>query len=300
MEEAVGKNWLEVALNGPWTKKRQPGIPVSVADIVEQGIACVNAGASIVHVHAYDEKTGEQKDDAEIYAKIIGGIRSKVDAIVYPTMPASGINRVNGDLSAEQRYAHVEALASQGMLEWMAIDPGSVNFAHYDELKEDRPGFVYVNSEEHIRHALAIAHRYGLHPTYAIYEPGFARLGANLSWRADCPDPVYRFMLSAGFTFSFPPEDYALTAYLNLLDQIAPGSNWMISGFDVDILPLIPRTVMERGHVRVGLEDAPFGCGQTNVELVEEAGKLIENAGGTLATAADVRIASSTDALESA
>ena len=57
MHEALGKNWLEVALNGPWTRKRQPGIPVSVAEIVEQGIACVNAGASIVHVHAYDENT---------------------------------------------------------------------------------------------------------------------------------------------------------------------------------------------------------------------------------------------------
>jgi uncharacterized protein (DUF849 family) len=72
----------------------------------------------------------------------------------------------------------------------------------------------------------------------------------------------------------------------------------MISGLDVDVLPLVPRAVMERGHVRVGLEDAPFGTERSNVELVEEAVQLIENAGGTLATAADVRIASSADALE--
>ncbi len=298
MHEALGKNWLEVALNGPWTRKRQPGIPVSVAEIVEQGIACVNAGASIVHVHAYDEKTGEQKDDPEIYAKIIEGIRSKVDAIVYPTIPAAGLNRTDGDLSAEQRYAHVDALAAKGMLEWAAIDPGSVNFAHYDDLNKDAQGFVYMNSEEHIRHALEIVRRYGLHPSYAIYEPGFARLGANLHWRESCPDPIYRLMFSRGFTFGFPPEDYALTAYLNLIDQVAPGSNWMIAGLDVDILPLVPRTVMERGHVRVGLEDAPFGCERSNVELVEAAAKLIENAGGALATATDVRVSSSQDALE--
>ncbi len=298
MHEALNKNWLEVALNGPWTRKRQPGIPVSVADIVEQGIACVNAGASIVHVHAYDEKTGEQSDDAKTYARIIEGIRSKVNAIVYPTIPAAGFNRAGGDLSAEQRYAHVATLAADGLLEWLAVDPGSVNFAHYDDLNKDKQGFVYTNPEEHIHYALELARRYGLHPSYAIYEPGFARLGANRHWRESSPDPVYRLMFSRGFTFGFPPEDYALTAYLNLLDQVAPGSNWMIAGLDVDVLPLVPRAVMERGHVRVGLEDAPFGCERSNVALVEEAAKLIEDAGGALATATEVRLASSPDALE--
>jgi 3-keto-5-aminohexanoate cleavage enzyme len=56
--------------------------------------------------------------------------------------------------------------------------------------------------------------------------------------------------------------------------------------------------VMERGHVRVGLEDAPFGCEIGNAEQVEAAARAIENAGGSLATAAEVRIASSADALE--
>ena len=124
MHEAIGKTWLEVALNGAWTRERQPGIPVSVAEIVEQGIACVKAGASIVHVHAYDEATGHQKDDPELYARIIEGIRSKVDAIVYPTVPAAGLNKIDGASTAEQRYAHIEALATNGLLEWAVVDPG--------------------------------------------------------------------------------------------------------------------------------------------------------------------------------
>ena len=39
--------WLEVALNGPWTTDKQPRIPVTVADIVEEGVACAKAGASV-------------------------------------------------------------------------------------------------------------------------------------------------------------------------------------------------------------------------------------------------------------
>ena len=48
------ETWIEVALNGPWGQQRQPGIPIMVGDIVEQAVACANAGAAIVHVHAYD------------------------------------------------------------------------------------------------------------------------------------------------------------------------------------------------------------------------------------------------------
>ena len=44
-----GKTWLEVVLNGPWTRKHQPRIPVTVKEIVEEGIACVKAGAANVH-----------------------------------------------------------------------------------------------------------------------------------------------------------------------------------------------------------------------------------------------------------
>jgi uncharacterized protein (DUF849 family) len=80
-----------------------------------------------------------------------------------------------------------------------------------------------------------------------------------------------------------------LTAYLNLLDQVAPGSPWMVGGLAVDVLALIPRAIAEGGHVRVGLEDAPLGSERSNLQWVEEARTRIENAGGELATAGEVR-----------
>tara|TARA_B110000483_G_scaffold73974_1_gene92014 strand:- start:1450 stop:2364 length:915 start_codon:yes stop_codon:yes gene_type:complete len=293
MEDVTSKTWLEVALNGPWTQKKQSGIPVKVDDIVQQGIDCVNAGASIVHVHAYDEQTGQQKDEADIYKRIIDGIRSKVDAVVYPTVPNSGMNPIAEQSTGEDRYAHIESLAKDGYLEWTVLDPGSCNISHYDHLKKDEVGYVYQNSERDVRHGMSIARQHGLHPSYAIYEPGFIRLGATLHWRESTLEPIYRLMFSSGFTFGFPPEDYALTAYLNLLDQVAPGCNWMVSGLDVDVIPLIPRVVMEGGHIRIGLEDAPFGCLKSNVELVEKAVESIQGAGGDLARAAEVRLAAS-------
>ncbi len=83
------KTWLEVALNGPWGKRRHPDLPVTVAKIVADGIACVEAGAAILHVHPYDEATGRQEHDWRIYAWIIEGIKARVDAIIYPTIPTT-------------------------------------------------------------------------------------------------------------------------------------------------------------------------------------------------------------------
>lgn len=283
------KTWLEVALNGAWGRARQPNIPIAVDEIIAEGVACVKAGAAIVHVHAYDEASGRQKDDPDLYARIITGIRAECDAIVYPTIPFLGMDGFAQQMSPTARFAHTEELARRDLLEWAAIDPGSCNITGYDELREDREGFVYLNPESHVRHALGLARRYRFHPAYAIYEPGFARLGASLHWRCSCPTPIYRFMFSSGYTFGFPPDDYGLTAYLNLLDQVAPGAHWMVGGLAVDVLPLIPRTVAEGGHVRVGLEDVPFGSQRSNLQWVEAAAESIDRCGGSLAKAEDVR-----------
>ena len=64
------KVWLEVALNGPWGRQRQPRIPIEPSEIIAEGIAAAEAGAAIIHVHAYDPATGKQNDDPEIYAEL--------------------------------------------------------------------------------------------------------------------------------------------------------------------------------------------------------------------------------------
>jgi len=265
--------WLEVALNGGWGRHYQPGIPMAIADIVAEGIACAQEGAAIVHVHAYDEASGRQHDDADVYARIIEGIRARCDCIVYPTIP------LGGDTSAAARFAAIEGLARRGLLECAVVDPGSVNIA----------GYVYLNSDEHIRHGLALAARHRFHPGYAIYEPGFLRLGAKLAREAAAPQPIYRFMFSQGLSFGFPPAEYALEAYLRLLAEVAPGSPWMVAGLDVDILPLAGAAATRGGHVRVGLEDAPLGSTRSNLEWVQAARSAILAAGSSLASPAEVR-----------
>ena len=114
----------------PWSRALQPGIPDTIEAIVEEGIACAQAGATIIHTHAYDGG-GPQTFDWQVYARIIEGIRAKVDVPVYPSYPTILTTDVNGALSVADpavRFAHIEALAARGLLEFAIVDPGSVNF----------------------------------------------------------------------------------------------------------------------------------------------------------------------------
>ena len=282
--------WLEVALNGPWSRSRQALIPVLADEIVADAIRCADAGASILHFHAYDPVSGRQRDDYEIYAPIIERIRARVDVICYPTVPFAGSTDAPVPLTPAQRFSAVEKLVNAGLIEWSVVDPGSTNISHYADILEGKEGFVYANPESHVRYGLALAQKHCMTPSYAIYEPGFMRLGAALHKAyPGAPIPIYRLMFSDHIAFGFPPADWALDAYLTLLAQVAPNAPWMVAGLGVEIQPLIEMAVRRGGHVRVGLEDAPMGSVIDNRALADDAVRRIRAAGGSLASAAEVR-----------
>lgn len=283
------KVWLEVALNGSWTRALQPRIPVTAEAIVAEGVACVRAGAAVVHAHTLDPRTGRQNADPDNCAAFMRGIRDEVDAIVYPT--AIDMPMPEGD---EARYATSVELSRRGLLEWGVLDPGSTNLAACERGAAGGllRGTLYANPVPTLVAGIELAAKHQFHPAYACYEPGFVRAGAALH-RAQpgAPQPIYRFMFSDRFTFSFPPTEWALDAYVRLLEAESPGAPWMIAGLGVDIFPLIPAAVVRGGHIRVGLEDAPLGCERSNLDLVQEAVAAIRRAGAEPATASDVRAA---------
>ncbi|MFB6311839.1 MAG: 3-keto-5-aminohexanoate cleavage protein [Salinirussus sp.] len=283
----MAPTWIEAAINGRWGKSRQPGSPTTVEECIAEGVACVEAGASIVHVHSFDGD--DEVDDVDTYAAIIEGIQDRVDAIVYPTRPSAGIE-VDATIPATERYETSDELGRRGLLEWGVVDPGTINMTTYETIANDETGTLFLNPESHLRTGLEVMAEHGASPAYAIYEPGFVRLGAALADRfSNISQPIYRFMFSDAFTFNYPPEPYALESLVRLLHHEAGDVPWMVSGLRVDISPLIREAVNRGGHVRVGLEDAPLGTDRSNVDWVEHAAAEIRAAGGTVASAAEVR-----------
>lgn len=281
------KTWIETAINGAWTRRLQPNIPVTAQEVISEGVACVKAGAAVIHAHTLDPDTGKQNNNLENCIAFISGIRSQVDAIVYPTAAPIPLP---DDWNA--RYATTVELVKRGLCEWGFLDPGSCNFYQSDSSAPSLFGSdgVYSNPNGALELGIELAATHKYHPAYACYEPGFVRQGAALHRKQPtAPVPIYRFMFSSSFTFSFPPEPWAPEAYVKLLETVAPGSPWMAAGLAVDVLPLIPTIVALGGHIRVGLEDAPFHSSRKNIELVDAAVNAIQKAGSEPATAADIR-----------
>jgi len=290
MAENTKDIWVEVALNGPWGKARQPMMPIAVEHIVKEAIEAAAAGAGIVHFHAYDEQTGVQKDDWQIYARIIEGIRAKADVIAYPTVPLAGSALTGEAKTAEERSRHIDELGRRGLIEWAVVDPGSVNFTRYDSDRSGEAAFVYLNPEDHVREGMRVCVKHGIRPSFAIYEPGFARLGANLASKfPGLKRPVYRWMLSDEYAWGLPPKSYALDAYLALLSEVSPGSPWMIAGLGVDIEPLVPEALARGGHIRIGLEDAHLHDVRSNAQILERALRLLTKNGASSASPASIR-----------
>ena len=58
----------------------------------------------------------------------------------YPAIPPEG-------MTPAVRFAHVEALAERGLIDFAVIDPGSVNFTMTTATATTKPAFTYLNPE---------------------------------------------------------------------------------------------------------------------------------------------------------
>ena len=159
------------------------------------------------------------------------------------------------------------------------MDPGSVNFTPDNDDIGGKAGRHRINPEDHVRYVLDFAARHRLHPDFAIYEPGFLRAGAALARAA-----AHRFRSTASCSATrsrsaFRPSLCAIGPIWRCWRK-RPGAPWMIAGVSADIRPLIGETVARGGHIRVGLEDAPLGTKASNLEMVEEAVRMVREYGG--------------------
>src|SRR4030067_3771699 len=71
------------------TRQQTPYIPVTPEEIAQSGIEAWKVGASVLHVHVRDPKTGSGTQDVSIFKEVVDRIRSETDAILCLT--TSGI-----------------------------------------------------------------------------------------------------------------------------------------------------------------------------------------------------------------
>lgn len=279
---------IEAAINGVRRKQQNPNVPRTPEEIITDSLACLDAGASIIHAHNKALRVTGPEAVEDYVAAWVPILEQRPDALWYPTGMVSD--------SSEVRLAHHEALADLGLLKIAFVDPGSANTGWTDD--DGLPsGPVYVNDYAHIRAAFGQCERRGLAPSVAIYEPGWlnttlvyhraGRLPKGAMIKLYFGDTWGLMARSEGVSFGLPPTEHALLAYLDMLEGTQ--LPWSVSVWGGDLLATpVARLALERGgHLHVGLEEFHVpGRQPTNVELIEEAVALCEEVGRPVADCA--------------
>ncbi|HEX6385946.1 MAG TPA: 3-keto-5-aminohexanoate cleavage protein [Anaerolineae bacterium] len=274
------KTIITAALTGVLTTRQQsPAIPYTPEEIAEEARRSVEAGASIVHIHARQDN-GMPAYDVETYARIDEAVRQRCpDVIINYSTGAISIGR-------EERIHHVRALKP----DMAALNMGSMNYAIYSRKhKTFYHDHIFANPFKDIRYFLEVMNEAGTRPEMECFDSGHVHNAQPLI-DIGILRPPYQFSLIMGVLGGIPASTKNL---VHQVDLLPPDSHWQVIGIGRHQWPLVAAAITMGGNVRVGLEDnlyLPDGeLAGSNGELVAKAAELVQLIGSEVASIAEAR-----------
>jgi 3-keto-5-aminohexanoate cleavage enzyme len=255
------------------TKEQNPHVPITPDEIAADGLECVKAGASILHIHVRDAK-GVNIMDKDIFVEVVGKIREKVahaglDVVINVTTSGS-------KFSYEQRMSHLALVKP----EMCSYDPGTMNWAN---------SYVFLNEPKFLEELGTLTQELGVKPEIEIFDAGMIG-NVNYYLKKGFLKPPLHCQLVLGVPGGMPGTAESV-AYL--LPKLPADSTWSITGIGKDHVPCMLIGLAEGCNgLRVGLEDNIFfekGVLATNPQLVARAVELGKLAGREIADAAEAR-----------
>jgi 3-keto-5-aminohexanoate cleavage enzyme len=251
-------------------KKKCPVLPVSPDEQAKASRDCLNAGASVIHLHVRDD-SGQPSQELSHFKrsveKIRGACQSSKPIIQFSTGGAVGeaIERRVAPLSLKPEMA--------------SFNLGTINFG------ED----IFVNTFADMRALADGFKQYGVTPEYEIYDTGHVDNLKKLIKEGILNAPYHcQFVLGVPGALSGD-----IDGLVYLAKSLPPESAWAVAGIGRFELPLAVHAILMGGHVRVGLEDnIYYAKGQaalSNAHLVERIVRLAKELGREVATPDEAR-----------
>lgn len=271
---------ISAALTGVLaTRQQSPHIPYTPEEIAEDGRRAVEAGASILHIHARQD-SGFPAFDVETYARIDEEVKKRCpDVIINYSTGAIGIPQ-------EQRIHHIDALCP----DMAALNMGSMNYAIYSSKKKIfYHDHVFANPFRDIQFFLERMKAAGTRPEMECFDTGHINNAQPLI-DLGLLEPPFQFSLIMGVLGGIPATTQNL---VHQVGQLPPHSHWQVIGIGNKQWPMIAAAITMGGNIRVGLEDnlyLPNGeLARSNGELVAEAARLARTIGYDIASIAEAR-----------
>ena len=232
------------------TRQTAPYIPITPEEIVQSALECWNAGASVVHIHVRDPKTGAGSQDLELFGQVVKPLREKTDLLLCLT--TSGIPGKN--LPIDERLSPLSLRP-----ELASFDAGSINLG----------GSVFINSPEFLEEAAGRMREAGVKPELEIFDLGMMMPCLRMREEGKLQDPLY-FQFVMGTPWGAPATPKAL---LHLHEHLPADALWSAIGIGKGHLPIAMMAMAMGGHIRVGMEDNIYytrgTLAKSNAEFVE-------------------------------
>ena len=242
------------------TKADNAHVPVTAEEMAADAAACVEAGASSVHLHARDED-GRPTWRAEAYRRVVAAVRERCPGAIV-CVSTSG--RMFPDL---ERRAAVLELDGDEKPDLASLTLGSLNF----------PRQASVTEPETIRGLAERMAERGIVAELEVFDLGMLDYATYLIERGVLRSPfVFNLLLGSLGTLAATPLRLA-----TLVDALPDGAIWAGAGIGRFQFFVNSMAVTMGGHVRVGLEDnlwldAEKTRPATNAELVRRIVRLAE------------------------
>jgi 3-keto-5-aminohexanoate cleavage enzyme len=256
------------------TKEMTPHVPISPSEVIDDACRALELGASIVHLHARDDR-GKPTWRGEIYDQMITGIRRHFPESV---MCVSCSGRDFPELERRSEVLELTGLAHPDMA---SLTMTSLDF----------PTGPSVNAPNMVLALAAKMVANGIKPEIECFDFGMINAANMLISKGQLGEPPYYFNLLLGSRYSVPATARHLS---NMLEDLPNDSLWASAGIGLFQLPMNALGIVMGGHCRVGIEDNIFyGFDRsqlaTNPALVQRLTHIAESFGRPVATHAQAR-----------
>lgn len=256
------------------TKEMTPHVPVSVTEIVESVHQAVEIGITMVHLHARAEATGEPTYQAQVYEKIIAGIRSFAPDLVI-CVSLSG-----RDFKQFEQRAEVLLLEGAVQPDMGSLTLSSLNFNRVASI--NAPDMIMALAQEMQARRIV--------PELEAFDAGMINYARYLQKKNLIEPPFYFNLLLGNIACAQADLLHAGIMIRDLPDD----SYWSLAGIGDAQLPMNALAIAMDGGVRVGLEDNIYYDPQrtrpaTNGDLLHRIHTLAQAHGRVLMTPGELR-----------
>ncbi len=238
------------------TKEHNSAVPYTANEIANEARRCVDAGASIIHLHVREDD-GTPTQSKERFKECIDAIKGKCPDVIIQPSTGGAVGMTN-----EQRLAPVYLQP-----EMATLDCGTVNFGGDD---------IFINTESTIIDFSKKMLELGIKPEVEVFDKGMIDTAKRLNQKGLIKAPMhFNFVMGVRGGISASVRDLVYLA-----DSIPQDSTFTVSGIGRAQFQMASASIAMGGNVRVGFEDNIYlskgVLANSNAQLVERVVNMAE------------------------